>query len=114
MRRGAIHWADAEKRRPCVILSPERRNALASDVIVVPFSTSTRAMSWHVRFAKGEAGLPAACFAKCEQVSTIPKSSIHGEPIGEVSAAKLREIDAALMSALGMWPAAGAGWPGEH
>ena len=102
MNRGALHWVTIDKRRPAIIISPDIRNRHASDVIVVPCSSSTRPMPWHVRLERGEAGLPAASFAKCEQVMTISKEWIEAKPMGELSALRLREVERALVSALGM------------
>ncbi|MBS2024474.1 MAG: type II toxin-antitoxin system PemK/MazF family toxin [Deltaproteobacteria bacterium] len=102
MKRGALHWVELDKRRPAIIISPEVRNVHASDVIIIPCSASTRPMTWHVRLEKGEAGLAAASFAKCEQVVTMAKDWIDPKPLGMLSAAKLREVERALLSALGM------------
>ena len=73
MMRGRIFWAHLDKRRPVVVMSVERRNELARDVIAIPCSTNARPMSWHVPLRKGEGGLPHASIAKCEQIVTIPK-----------------------------------------
>lgn len=100
--RGAVHWAVLDKRRPVIVLSPDERNALAKNIIVVPCSTSLRAMSWHVLLQKGEGGLPTKSIAKCEQVTTIDKDFVSPAAMGErLSPARLREIEQALWSALG-------------
>ena len=49
LRRGWLHWAEMDKRRPVLILSPESRNERASDLIVVPCSSVLRGGPWHVR-----------------------------------------------------------------
>src|SRR5207244_169949 len=74
VKRGAIHCVSLDRRRPAVIVSPDVRNRLANDLIIVPCSTSARAMAWHVQLRRGEAGLSQACMAKCEQIATVPKS----------------------------------------
>ena len=102
MRRGAVHWVSLDKRRPAVILSPEVRNRLANDVIVVPCSVSARAMPWHVQLRRGEAGLPHRCMAKCEQIATVPKRWIHPAELGALSPGRLREVELAVLSALGI------------
>ncbi|HWE24739.1 MAG TPA: type II toxin-antitoxin system PemK/MazF family toxin [Myxococcales bacterium] len=109
MKRGAIHWVSLDKRRPAVILSPDVRNRLANDVIIVPCSTSTRAMAWHVQLRRGEAGLAQACMAKCEQIATVPKSWVHATELGRLSPGRMREVELAILSALGiMVPGVGA------
>ncbi len=105
MKRGALHWVTIDKRRPAVIVSPEIRNRHASDVVVIPCSTSSRPMVWHVRLERGEAGLASTCFAKCEQVTTLSKEWIDPAPLGMLSARRLQELERALLSALGMPPA---------
>lgn len=102
MRRGAVHWVSLDRRRPAVILSPDIRNRLANDLIVVPCSVSARPMAWHVRLRRGEAGLPHRCLAKCEQIATVPKSWIHPAELGRLSPGRLREIELAVLSALGI------------
>ena len=102
MKRGSIHWGETQKRRPLIILSPERRNLFASDVLVIPCSTSARRMSWHVPLGRGEAGLPQACFAACEQIGVLSKELVDPEELGLLSPARMREVELALISALGI------------
>jgi mRNA-degrading endonuclease toxin of MazEF toxin-antitoxin module len=108
LRRGAVHWVSLDKERPAIILSPDVRNRLANDVIIVPCSTTARRMTWHVQLQRGEAGLPQDCRAKCEQIATIPKSWIEPTELGRLSAARMREVELAVLSALGIVVAASA------
>lgn len=107
MKRGSIHWVSLDKRRPAIVLSPDVRNRLASDVIVVPCSTTARKMAWHVELHRNEAGLPQGCMAKCEQIGTVPKSWIEPAELGVLSAARMREVELAVLSALGILVPAG-------
>jgi len=91
-----------DKQRPAIILSPDVRNRLANDVIVVPCSTTARSMTWHVQLRRGEAGLPQACMAKCEQIATVPKSWVEPAELGRLSAQRMREVELAVLSALGI------------
>jgi len=102
LRRGAVHWVSLDKQRPAIILSPDVRNRLANDVIVVPCSTTARSMTWHVQLRRGEAGLPQACMAKCEQIATVPKSWVEPAELGRLSAQRMREVELAVLSALGI------------
>ncbi len=102
MRRGAVHWVSLDKRRPAIILSPDVRNRLANDVIIVPCSTRARAMTWHVRIRRGEAGVPHSCMAKCEQIATVPKSWIEPAELGQLSPGRMLEVERAVLSALGI------------
>jgi mRNA-degrading endonuclease toxin of MazEF toxin-antitoxin module len=107
VKRGAIHWVSLDERRPAIVLSPDARNRLANDVIVVPCSTSARAMTWHVPLQRGEAGLPQSCMAKCEQIATVPKSWVDPIELGTLSPTRMRQIERVVLSALGIIVPAG-------
>ena len=100
MRRGAVHWVSLDKRRPVVIVSADSRNRVANDVVVVPCSTSAHRMRWHVGLRKGEGGLPEGSMAKCEQITTLSKGDVETDELGVLSAARMRDIERALLSAL--------------
>ena len=102
MRRGSVRWVHIDKRRPGIVISPEFRNVHASDVIVIPCSTARAKVRWHVPLNKGEGGLPHPSIAKCESVTTLPKDLVEAEELGMVSPARLKQIEAALASALGI------------
>jgi len=102
LRRGTVHWVSLDKQRPAIIVSPDVRNRLANDVIVVPCSTTARRMTWHVQLRRGEAGLPQACMAKCEQIATIPKDWVDPAELGMLSPLRIREVELAVLSALGI------------
>lgn len=103
MTRGTLHWAQLDKRRPVVIVSPTRRNELANDAIVVPCSSRLRPMVWHVHLKRGEGGLPADSIAKCEQILTVPRDVLSRLPLGRtLSAARMREIELGIMRAVGI------------
>ena len=59
-------------------------------------------MPWHVRVQRGEAGMPQTCMAKCEQIATVLKSWIDPRELGCLSAGRMREIELAVLSALGI------------
>ena len=97
-----MHWADLDKRRPALIVSPDFRNVGATDVILVPISSVARPMNWHVFLRRGEGGLTQNSAAKCEGVLTVPKRLVDPEELGVLSPARMREIEQALISALGI------------
>ena len=104
MIRGSIHWARLDKRRPAIIVSPDRRNEKTHDVLIVPCSTSARPMGWHVPLQRGEGGVPQACRALCERIALLEKEDIELETLGVLSGVRMREIELAMMSALGIDP----------
>jgi mRNA-degrading endonuclease toxin of MazEF toxin-antitoxin module len=100
VRRGAIHWVALDKRRRAIIVSADARNRSANDVVVIPCSTSAHRMRWHVPLRRGEGGLPEASMAKCEQITTLHKDDVDPQELGVLSAARMRDIEHALLSAL--------------
>ena len=103
MRRGHLHWAEMDKRRPVLILSPESRNERASDLIVLPCSTVLRGGPWHVRLARGEGGLARPSVLLCEQITTMLKRRVSPEPIGSpLTATRMAEVERAVLLAIGI------------
>jgi mRNA-degrading endonuclease toxin of MazEF toxin-antitoxin module len=91
------------KNRPALVVSLDIRNKLANDIIVVPLSTDLRLSPTHVLLQESESGLSKASMAKCEQVTTIDKSSlIRGPFAGKVSNERMEEIEKAIMIAIGV------------
>lgn len=102
-KRGEIYLANLDKPRPAIILSVDQLNRHALDVCVVPITTKQ-----HVRFVlrvplkKGDGGLDADCWAKCDQVTMLEKVSLRPRPLGALSAAKLQEVERQVKFALGL------------
>ena len=107
IRRGSVHWARLDKRRPVLVVSPDYRNEWASDVLVVPCSTVRRTAPTHVLLRRGEAGLPAPSAAKCEQVMTLPRGDLDSEALGpSLGGERMDQVERALLRAFGIGPAA--------
>ena len=100
MKRGEIWWADLDKRRPVVLLSRPEAYAVRQMVIVAPVSTTTRGFAVEVKVGKKE-GLPKSGVVNCDWLMTIAKSSLS-ERVGPLPAAKLAQLDRALVFALGL------------
>ena len=91
------------KNRPALVISLDIRNELAADIIVVPLSTNLRPSPTHVLLQEGEGGLSKASMAKCEQVTTIDKFLlIRGPFAGKINNEKIKEIEKAVMIAIGL------------
>lgn len=109
MRRGEIRLVDldpvrgaeANKRRPAVIVSNDIANATAARlghgvITVVPITSAVaRIFPFHVLLESGETGLPRDAKAQAEQVRTIAGERV-GPAIGAVPIDVLSRIDAAL------------------
>jgi mRNA-degrading endonuclease toxin of MazEF toxin-antitoxin module len=102
-RRGCLYWVRLDKRRPALVISPDYRNELASDVIVVPCSTHLRLAPTHVLLRRGEGGLEATSVLKCEQVTTLHRDEVENRPLGRALApGRLHEVERAVMRAIGV------------
>lgn len=105
MNRGMVHWVElpGDKRRPCLIISPLLRNEAAKTILVAPISSQLRFGPWHVELRAGEAGVPKSSVIKCEDIQPIRRELLNRRPLGgPLSAIRLREVEEALMSALGI------------
>lgn len=102
--RGRLYWCrlpDDPKRRPVLVLSPNLRNELASDIVVIPASTVLRLGPWHVLLRTGEGGVPHPSVLKCEQPATIRKARLDPEPLGSrLDATRMSEVGAAVIRAI--------------
>jgi mRNA-degrading endonuclease toxin of MazEF toxin-antitoxin module len=107
-RRSHFYWVRIPdeprgKRRPALVVSPDSRNRLASDVIVVPISTVLREAPTHVRLRTGEGGLAHPSVAKCEQITTLRRDRLLPRALGgTLSAARMTEIEKAILRAIGV------------
>ncbi len=107
-RRGFLYWVripdePGGKRRPALVVSPDVRNRLANDVIVVPVSTVLREAPTHVRMRAREGGLPRPSVAKCEQVTTIRRDRLVPTALGgAVSLMRMVEVEKAILRAIGV------------
>lgn len=91
------------KNRPALVVSLDIRNKLANDILVVPLSTNLRSSPTHVLLLEGDGGLLKKSMAKCEQVTTLEKSLLFKGPFaGKVSDEKMKEIERAIMIAIGV------------
>jgi mRNA interferase MazF len=104
IERGRLYWCqlpDDPKRRPVLVLSPDLRNELATDVVVLPLTTVLRLGPWHVQIRKGEGGLTQESIVKCEQPVTLRKTRLSSTPLGErLSPDRMGEVAAAVIRAL--------------
>jgi mRNA-degrading endonuclease toxin of MazEF toxin-antitoxin module len=103
LRRGHIYVARLDKLRPVLVISPNVRNELGSDVIVVPCSTRLSMAPTHVRLSRGDGGLPRASVLKCEQITTLHHDDVRRQPLGgPIPAKRLLEVERAVLRAIGV------------
>lgn len=78
--RGEVWLADLDPtrgheqagRRPCLVVSADRFNTSAAElVVVVPLTTRDRRIPWHVPLRPPEGGLREPSWAKVEDIRSI-------------------------------------------
>ena len=105
-KRGHCYWVQIpdeprNKKCPALVISPDIRNQLAHDVIVLPLSSVLREAPTHVKLRKGEGGLPKGSVAKCEQITTLRKDRLSVKPLGSsLSYERLLEVEKAILRAI--------------
>ena len=103
LRRGHLYWANLDKRRPALVLSPDYRNERANDVIVIPCSTRLRPAPTHVLLRSGQGGLAESTVLKCEQITTLARADIHQPALGRpLPPTVLRAVERAVLRAIGV------------
>ncbi|MDQ2686733.1 MAG: type II toxin-antitoxin system PemK/MazF family toxin [Armatimonadota bacterium] len=104
-RQGEIFFArlpEETKERPTLVVSINARNQFGNSILVVPLTTNPRPAPTHVSLSAGEGGLPLASVARCENVTTLPKSLLTRGPLGvALSTVRMKEIVLAVVRAMG-------------
>ena len=103
MRRGEVWWAALPKpagRRPVVLLSRDEAYAVRELVTVAPLTTRARGIPSEVPLDRAD-GLPRACVANLDTITTIPKRTLATR-IAALGPAKITAVDRAVRFALGL------------
>ena len=105
-RRGEIwqvQFPDETKRRPALIISENSRNQYANSVIAVPITSNLAPSPVHVLLPVGQGGLRHTSMARCENLNYVRKDRVsRGGFAGSVTPALLRDVEDAIMTALGI------------
>lgn len=106
MRRGEVWWAEFDERRPVVLLSEEDPSGLRAMQVVAPADTDISGLGIEVAVGVQEGvpfdgvlrfGFPWPGSTPCTWLTTLRREDLM-ERAGAVSAAKLDEIDDALLA----------------
>ncbi|MBI4357392.1 MAG: type II toxin-antitoxin system PemK/MazF family toxin [Gammaproteobacteria bacterium] len=105
MKRGELYYAnlsptvgsEINKRRPVLIVSNNANNKTASTVTVLPITSNIEKIyPFEVKLLPEELGLTKPSKAQAQQIRTISKIRLIGNPIGKVSEKIIQLIDAAM------------------
>ncbi len=102
MQRGEVRWyrfRKPDRRRPVVVLTRESAIGFLGEITVAPTTSTIREIPTEVVLTVQD-GMPGECAANLDHVQTVAKGRI-GPLITRLSAAKMDEIRAALLFALG-------------
>jgi mRNA interferase MazF len=103
VRRGEVWWADLPLpygRRPAILLSRDQAIAVRGSVTVVPVTGRVRSIPVEAPLGP-EDGLPRACVANADNLTTIVKSRLLRR-MGRLSPEKLRAVEEAVRFALAL------------
>jgi mRNA interferase MazF len=93
--------ASSGKRRPCVVLTPERIAEVRTHVVVAPVTTRIRAIPSEVPLGPRN-GLQHACVAKLDDMMTVPVSALSTTVIGWLRSDQEQALTSAVHAALGL------------
>lgn len=105
MKRGEIYYADLSptvgpeinKRRPVLIVSNDANNRAAGTVTVLPITSNvSRVFPFEVLVKSRQSGLPRDSKVLAQQIRTVAKARIMHAKAGQLDAALMRAIDAAI------------------
>ena len=105
MRRGDVYWVQFPApvgMRPAILITRDEAYSVRTRCTVVPVTRTVRGIPTEVRLGPGD-GLPKAGAANADEIVTIPIDILR-DRISTISAAKTRELDAAIRFAIALDP----------
>lgn len=123
VKRGEIYWVEFDPvkgseqggLRPALVVQNDLGNRFSSTTVVAAITRTIPPQSYPfiVVIEPEESGLPARSAINCAQIATIqqtetasrlrpPRGAVGVEPIGRLSAEKMRAVDAAFAFNLGL------------
>ncbi|GID30065.1 type II toxin-antitoxin system PemK/MazF family toxin [Paractinoplanes brasiliensis] len=92
-----IHLATLDKTRPVLILTREQVRPYLKSITVAPITSTVRGLSTEVPVGRAN-GLDHDSVVSCDNITTIPRSSI-GRRVGYLLPAQESDLAAAIMTA---------------
>jgi len=109
MKQYEVWWAKLPEpigTRPVLLLTRDGAYAYLTRVLAVEITTKIRSIPQEVVLGRRE-GLPRTCVANCDNLRSVPVSSLS-ERVGKVAAARTIEVKRALGHAVGWIELTGA------
>ena len=103
MKRGDVRWYKFEKpdkSRPVVVLTRDSIIPHLAEVTIAPVTSTIRDIPSEALLDK-EDGMPRQCAVNCDHLQTVAKTKI-GALLTSLSAARMREIRAAIVFAIAL------------
>jgi mRNA interferase MazF len=103
MRRGDVYWIEFPAPvglRPAVLVTRDEAYSVRTRCTVVPLTRTVRGIPTEVRLGPSD-GMPKPGVANADELVTIPREILR-DRITTLSAAKSRELDAAIRFALAL------------
>lgn len=89
--------AEMQKKRPCIVISPDEMNAYVRTVIIIPLTSTSRELPTRVLIkATTQSGLNNDSYAAIDQIKTVDKSRL-GNLIGEISESERHYVTSVLL-----------------
>ena len=110
IKRGEIYWVDwspgrgSEQSglRPALVIQNDIGNKYSPNTIVASITTAlVKTYPFIVRITASESGLPHDSMVDLASILTIDKARLRGK-CGELSKAKMAEVDEAIKASLGL------------
>jgi len=102
MERGEIRWyrfPRPDKRRPVLVLTRDSALEFLGEVTVAPITTTIRDIPTEVVLTRDD-GMERDCAVNLDHLQTVSRGRL-GAPIAVLPAARMEEVRAALLFALG-------------
>lgn len=102
VNRGDVFWVDLEpvigseanKRRPCVVVSRDASNRTAATVTVLAITSNVRRIYPFDVYLEGTLDHPSK--VQANQIRTISKERLLGPPVARLSIELVKQVDVAL------------------
>ena len=106
MKKNHIYWvnldpsskgAEINKRRPCVVISPDEMNSHLKTVLIAPLTSAPRKLRTRIPVkASSKNKISSKSYIVLDQIKTIDKSRVLPKSIGEISKYEARKVALAL------------------